>query len=164
MAAYRRRKTYTKGKTTVKPRQKTRKTRGGVNSAETMAEKDIRAIRETKVTPTAAEPPVPPSISTLTPPPATEEKGELPKGNTVTVKIYPNNTPGSSELTLGDYRVKINKTLPGDITTVEHFLTNTMKYIKSHVDKYKNRVAEPETSIFPNTKFKYIFVPSTKKE
>lgn len=86
--------------------------------------------------------------------------GDPSDGNTVTVKIYPNNTPGTSELTLGDYRVKINKTLPSDVTTVEHFLTNTMKYIKNHVDKYKNRTTEPDTNIFPNTKFKYVYIPA----
>ena len=87
---------------------------------------------------------------------------ETPQGNHVTVKIYPNNTPGTSELTIGDYRVKVNKNIPGDIPTVEHFLTNTMKYIKRHVDKYKNHEVEPENSIFPNTKFNYVFVPTKK--
>lgn len=96
--------------------------------------------------------------------PQAEEGGEPREGNTVTVKIYPNNTPGSSELTLGDYRVKINKKLPSDIDSAEYFLTNTIKYIKNHVDKYKNRKTELDTNIFPNTKFKYVYMPSAKNE
>jgi hypothetical protein len=87
------------------------------------------------------------------------------KPNTVTVKVFPNNIPGQSTMTLGDYRVVVDKNIPNDPAIVDHFLHNTMKYIKSHTRKpTENPTAEDilnekqeKQGIFPNTKFKYVF-------
>jgi len=79
--------------------------------------------------------------------------------NTVTVKIYPNNT-NSKDIIIGDYRIVIDKQLPSDIDIVDHFLTNTMKYIKSHTNKYQGDESKNDEVFFPNTKFKYEFIPS----
>lgn len=91
-----------------------------------------------------------------------EETEKKPKKNTVTVKIYPNNSD-NNEMIIGDYRIVIDKKLPSDINIVDHFLTNTMKYIKSHSNKLENKVKpEDDTVFFPNTEFKYVFSPNVQ--
>ena len=91
-----------------------------------------------------------------------EETEEKPKKNTVTVKIYPNNSD-NNEMIIGDYRIVVDKKIPSDINIVDHFLTNTMKYIKSHSDKVENKKdLKDDTVFFPNTEFKYVFSPNVQ--
>jgi len=83
-----------------------------------------------------------------------------PVKNTVTVKIYPNNSD-NNEMIIGDYRIVVDKKIPSDINIVDHFLTNTMKYIKSHSNKIQNKPTKEEDNVFfPNTEFKYVFSPN----
>lgn len=90
-----------------------------------------------------------------------EKKAEKVIADTVTVKIYPNNGPNSKEIVLGDYRVVVDKKIPSDLNTVEHFLTNTMKYIKSHSNKVQSKFADDDDTVFfPHTEFKYVFSPN----
>ena len=63
---------------------------------------------------------------------------------------------------IGDYRIVVDKKIPSDINIVDHFLTNTMKYIKSHSNKIQNKGTTDEDNVFfPNTKFNYVFSPNT---
>jgi len=137
--------------------KKTKK--GGVRNTKKTS---VRRTRKNNKKNVAGNPPLAQKVSQPSAPPleATEVKPEKKAKNTVTVKIYPNNS-NNNEMIIGDYRIVVDKKIPSDIDIVDHFLTNTMKYIKSHSNKIQNKVTTDEEDVFfPNTKFNYVFSPN----
>lgn len=120
----------------------------------------VRRTRKNKKRIAGDPPSAQPVSQSSAPLEASEVKPEKEMKNTVTVKIYPNNSE-NNEMIIGDYRIVVDKKIPSDINIVDHFLTNTMKYIKTHSNKIQNKVTpEDDTVFFPNTKFNYIFSPN----